>query len=261
MNLEEFEKQVVPELIKLAESPPVQAELEAAKVAIFNAAEREVAQAIPWGLRTIARLLRWINKKIKGVFFIMDNKFNLKADADTTTTGNATITVQNSAETALAGAAVSVTINDIVITATTGTDGTVTFSDLAVGTQTFTAELDGYTTNTVDVTVEAGDTVAGTITLIATAESAVTTVITEVLSELSDLITDASTEAVNQVIADLETEIDTTSSLWVKIRDNMEKAVLTAIKTVVISTLINALTDKIESYLQKVLVNEKKAQG
>ncbi|MBP2644056.1 MAG: hypothetical protein H6Q67_1943, partial [Firmicutes bacterium] len=232
-----------------------------AKVAIFNAAEREVAQAIPWGLRTIARLLRWTNKKIKGVFFNMDNKFNLKADADTATTGNATITVQNSAETALAGATVSVVINDVTTSATTGTDGNATLSDLAVGDQTFTASLDGYTSNSIVVAVEAGDTVSGTITLIATAESAVTTVITEVLSELSDLITDASTEAVTQVIADLETEISTTSSLWVKIRDNMEKAVLTAIKTVVISTLVTALTDKIESYLNKVLANEKKAQG
>jgi len=191
----------------------------------------------------------------------MKTNFNLQrfADTDTTTTGNVTITVQNSAETVLSGATVSVTIDDVTTTATTGIDGTATFTDLAAGSQTFNATLDGYTSNTVIVTVEAGDTVTGTITLVATTASAVTTVITAVLSELSDLITSASTEAVATVITELESEIDTTSSLWVKIRDNMEKAVLVSIKSIVISTLVSALTDKIESYLEKVLTNEANA--
>ena len=255
MDIESIEKQVLPYLIKLAESPPVQAELQVAKVAIINLIEQEAVKAIPWGLRTIARLMQWINKKL-GACSTMGKKF---ADTDVTSTGAVTITVQNSAETVLSGAAVSVTIDGTTTTMTTGTDGTATFSDLAIGTQTFTATLAGYTDNTVDVTIEAGDTVSGTIILIATAVSAVITVITEVLSELSDLITDASTEAVATVITELESESDTTSSLWVKIRDNMEKAILVSIKSIVISTLVSVLTDKIESYLEKVLANEANA--
>jgi len=255
MDIEEVEKQVLPYLIKLAESPPVQAELQAARVAIINVIEQEVARSIPYGLRTIARLMQWINKKL-GACSTMEKKF---ADNDVTSTGAVTITVQNSTETVLSGATVSVTISYVTTTATTGTDGTATFSDLAVGSQTFTATLDGYTSNTVDVTVEAGNTVTGTITLVATTASAVTSVITAVLSELSDLISDASTEAVATVITELENEIDTTSSLWVKIRDNLEKAVLVSIKSIVISTLVSALTDKIESYLEKVLANEANA--
>ena len=259
MDIAEVERRILPQLIKLAESPPVQAELEAAKAVILQVVEQEAAAAIPWGLRTIARLLWRINKISKGVFQIMGNKFNLQQFADesvATATGNVVVTVQNSAETLLSGASVSVMIDSSSITAATGTDGTTTFSDLPAGTQTFTATMDGYTTNSTEVTVEAGDTVSVTITMSAVAASAVTTVITEVLSELSDLTTDAATQAVNEVIADLEDEIDTTSSLWVKIRDNMEKSVLVAIKTVVISTLVSALTDKIEAYLNKVLANE-----
>jgi len=47
--------------------------------------------------------------------------------------------------------------------------------------------------------------------------------------------------------------------LWVKVRDNMEKAVLVSIKSIVISSLISVLTDKIETYLNKVLTNEANA--
>jgi len=261
MDIDEIEKQVLPYLIKLAESPPVQAELQAARVAIINVIEAEAAKAVPFGLRTIARLLRWTKKNIKRMCFSMKTNFNLQrfADTETTSTGAVTITVQNSAETVLPGATVSVTISDVTTTATTGTDGTATFSNLVAGSQTFTATLDGYTSNTATVTVEAGDTVTGTITLVATTASAVTSVITAVLSELSDLISDASTEAVATVITELETEIDSTSSLWVKVRDNMEKAVLVSIKSIVISSLISVLTDKIETYLNKVLTNEANA--
>ena len=261
MDIESIEKQVLPYLIKLAESPPVQAELQAARVAIINVIEAEAAKAVPFGLRTIARLLRWTIKNIKRMCFSMKTNFNLQrfADTETASTGAVTITVQNSAETVLSGATVSVTISDVTTTATTGTDGTATFSDLAAGSQTFTATLDGYTSNTATVTVEAGDTVTGTITMVATTASAVTSVITAVLSELSDLISNASTEAVATVITELETEIDSTSSLWVKVRDNMEKAVLVSIKSIVISSLISVLTDKIETYLNKVLTNEANA--
>ena len=216
MDIDEIEKQVLPYLIKLAESPPVQAELQAARAAIINVIEQEVARSIPYGLRTIARLLRWAIKNIKGCVLNMEKKFNLQRFADdttttdtetTTTTGTAVITVQNSAETVLSGAVVSVTISDVTTTVTTGTDGTAIFSDLAAGSQTFTATLDGYTSNTVDVTVVADSSVTGTITMVATTASAVTSVITAVLSELSDLISNASTEAVATVITELETEI------------------------------------------------------
>jgi len=62
MDIEEVEKKVLPYLIKLAESPPVQVELQAARVAIINVIEQEVIRSIPYGLRTIARLLRWTIK-------------------------------------------------------------------------------------------------------------------------------------------------------------------------------------------------------
>jgi len=262
MNLVELEKQLWPIVVRLAENPAVKAEMEAAFIEIIRIVKIEAVKSLPVVFRIILKVLTWINKNIKGAYKTMEKKFNLQrfADTETTTTGNVTITVQNSAETVLSGATVSVTISDVTTTATTGTDGTATFSDLAAGSQTFTATLDGYTSNTVDVTVEAGDTVSGTIALIATTASAVTSVITAVLSELSDLITNASTEAVATVITELEDEIDTTSSLWVKVRDNMEKAVLVAIKSIVISTLVSVLTDKIESYLEKVLANEAAAQ-
>lgn len=189
----------------------------------------------------------------------MGKQFNLQRFADESVTngsGDVIVTVQNSAETLLSGAVVSVVVDGSTITVSTGTDGTTTLDDLPAGTQTVTAAMDGYTTNSAEVTVESGDTVSVTITLSAVAASAVTTVIAAVVSELSDLTNDAATQAVNEVIADLENEIDTTSSLWVKIRNNMEKSVLVAIKTIVISTLVSALTDKIEVYLNKVLANE-----
>ncbi|MBP2655427.1 MAG: Carboxypeptidase regulatory-like domain, partial [Firmicutes bacterium] len=191
MNLLEVEKQVLPYLIKLAESPLVQSELQATKVAILNIVEAEAARAIPFGLRTIALILRWIIKRIKGACLFMKTKFDLQKFADeevttadtdessietatvgaaeesTVTTGIVIINVQDSSGTAMEGATVSYNVNAIACTGTTDTNGQLTVEELPAGTYTFTATLDGYASDTVEVTVVAGETATGTIVLTA----------------------------------------------------------------------------------------------
>jgi hypothetical protein len=74
MNILELEAKIDPIIIQIAESPLVQSELQAAKVAILNIAEAEAVRAIPFGLRIIARIWRWIIKKIEiGSVFIYAN--------------------------------------------------------------------------------------------------------------------------------------------------------------------------------------------
>jgi hypothetical protein len=228
MNLLEVEKQVLPYLIKLAESPPVQAEIQAAKAAILNIVEAEAARAIPWGLRTIARILRWIIKKAKGTRKIMS--------------GSANIIVQNSTG-VLEGATVSYVYNSLACEATTDSTGVATVSGLDAGTYTFTAALTGYTSASIDLTVADDITVTGTITLTeeestvsekiedaaeeaatTAATTALTTALTSAVSSDSGVITWATTE-----IARLTAEIGTTKDVYVKyVRNPIEIAALAA---------------------------------
>jgi len=150
----EVEKQVLKYLIELAESPPVQAEIQAARVAILNIIEAEAVKAVPWGLRTITRVMRWIYKKLKGDAKIMS--------------GILVISVKNSAGTVLEGATVNLT-GAGTATGTTDANGQLTVINLIAGTYTAAATLDGYTESNIDVTVADDATVNGEITL--TAES------------------------------------------------------------------------------------------
>ncbi|MBP2638687.1 MAG: hypothetical protein H6Q72_4594 [Firmicutes bacterium] len=216
-------EKIVQILEYLAKSPFVQSELEAAKVAIFTFAEAEAKKAIPYGLRTSSRILRWIYKNFKGVYLTM--QFNLQrfAEEETTTstettadtetvaaevaadeaeatedatetTGSATITVLASAGTALEGAAVSYVINSATCDGTTDSNGQLSVTDLPAGTYTFTATLDSYASGTVEVTVVAAETATGTITL--TAETT-----TEGESTMSTIEDAAKTAAVDAAIS------------------------------------------------------------
>jgi len=165
--------------------------------------------------------------------------FNLQlfADDETVVTGSVTITVQDSSGTALEGATVSYTVDSVVCDATTDANGQVTVEGLEVATYTFTAELDGYTSNTADVTVVADETVDGTIALTAetttsTLDSALDSAIASAtsadsLDDVADAVAEAATTILTtatstgsvSVVTKLLNEIKTTDSIWVKIRN------------------------------------------
>lgn len=168
MNIPEIAKQVRPYLIKLAESPPVQAEIKAVEAEIISIIK---SQSIPIGMR----IIRWIIKKVKGVFKKM---------------ATTTITVQNSEGTVLEGATISYTVSGTSVEGTTDSAGLLAIEGLEAGTYTFTATKDGYTSASTDVTVTTDADETGVITMTAIAES------TEGESSVSDAsIADAVKEA------------------------------------------------------------------
>jgi len=260
----EVEKKVLKYLIELAESPPVQAEIQAARVAILNIIEAEAAKAVPLGLRTIARVMRWIYKKLKGVYLTMKMKFELQrfaedsaaeevattaegtTDTENTTTGSATITVKDSDGNALEGVAMAYTVNSAACEGTTDANGQLTVTDLPVGTYSFAATLAGYASGSVDVTVTEGATATGDITMTketteeesnvsnstdvssAAETAAITSVISSVTSGATEflerLFTLADTEATR-----LEAEVKTTTDFFVACRDKIEAVSLRAL--------------------------------
>ncbi|WP_169718027.1 carboxypeptidase-like regulatory domain-containing protein [Sporomusa silvacetica] len=247
MNIPEIEKQVLPYLIKLAESPPVQAEIEAAKAAIISIIESQ-------SLSISKRVIRWIRNKIK--------RGNVKMSTTT-------ITVKNSEGTVLSGATISYVVSAVTVDGTTDTAGQLTISDLEAGTYTFTAVLDGYTSASVDVTVTADADVTGTITLegestLSTvtdaaktaAETAATAVATELanqaLAELTKTDDDGQTliEKGTALITKLTKEIGTTNDWFVKfIRNPAEIVVLTGLIAGAgagVASAISELKDKLK---------------
>ncbi|MBP2657168.1 MAG: Carboxypeptidase regulatory-like domain [Firmicutes bacterium] len=259
----------------LAKSPFVQSELEAAKVAIFSFAEAEAKKAIPYGLRTIARIMRWVIKKIKGVCLAMKMKFNLQrfadeevtatdtvtAETENVTTGVATITVTDSSGNVLEGVTLAYTVNSISCDATTDSNGQATVEGLEAGTYTFNATLDGYTSNSVDVIVVAGSTVTGTITLTvettttttegestvstvedAAKEAAVTAAITSLTTTATTTTTGIS-DAIAAKITELTNEIKNTDSPWVKVRNSIEIAAMSAALAGLVAGLKQGLED------------------
>jgi hypothetical protein len=81
MNPIEIEKQIMPYLIKLAESPPVQAEIETAKTAIISIIESQ-------SLSIFQRIVRWIRNKFT------NKKGECINMADETTNTTATTTTE-----------------------------------------------------------------------------------------------------------------------------------------------------------------------
>jgi len=247
MNQEQLEQIIE----YLAKSPFVQTEFEAAKVAIFSFAEAEAKKAIPYGLRTISRFLRWIYKKLKGDVKIMS--------------GIATITV-NDGTNVLEGATISYTVGGVSCEATTDSTGVATVSGLDAGNYDFTATLSGYTSASVTLAISDDTTTTGTISL--TAETTTTTTEGEsTVSTISDAATTAaetaaitslvstSTETtttiadtINSKIKELTAEISTTSSPWVKVRNTVEIAALAGALAGIVAGLksgIEELKDKI----------------
>jgi hypothetical protein len=176
------------------------------------------------------------------------------AEESTVTTGTVTITVQDSSGAALEGATISYTVNAIACDGTTDENGQLTVEELPAGIYTFTAVMDGYTSNTVDVTVTAGETVIGTIALTKeetsvteeikdAAETAITTSLASSASSNNGIITWATEE-----IARLSKEMGTTSDFYVKyVRNPIEIAALggaLAVATAGIKKVITELADK-----------------
>jgi len=253
----EVEKQVLKYLIELAESPPVQAEIEAARVAILNIIETEAAQAVPWGLRTIARLMRWIYKKLKGDVKIMS--------------GIATITA-NDGTNVLDGVSIAYTVNSVACTATTDSTGIATIEGLDAGSYEFTASLSGYTSASITLTVTDDATVTGTISL--TKETTTTTEGESTVSTSTDVSSAAETAAITSVISSvtsgateflerlftlaeteatrLEGEVKTTTDFFVACRDKTEAVALRALiaagragEAAAVVLLVSKLKDKI----------------
>ncbi|MBP2646200.1 MAG: putative invasin [Firmicutes bacterium] len=235
----------------LAKSPFVQSEMEAAKVAIFSFAEAETKRAIPYGLRTISRVLRWIYIKCKRKCFNM--------------AGTATITV-NDGTNVLEGAIITYAVGGVSCEATTDSTGVATVTGLDAGNYDFTAALSGYTSASVTLAITDDTTTTGTISL--TAETTTTTTEGEsTVSTISDAATTAaetaaitslvstSTETtttiadtINSKIKELTAEISTTSSPWVKVRNTVEIAALAGALAGIVAGLksgIEELKDKI----------------
>jgi len=246
MNIPEIEKQVLPYLIKFAESPPVQAEIEAAKAAIISIIESQ-------SLSISKRIIRWIRNKIK--------RGNVKMTT--------TITVKNSEGTVLAGATISYVVSAVTVDGTTDTAGQLAISDLEAGTYTFTATLDGYTSASVDVTVTSDADTTGTIVLTTetteeeatlstitdsmkdAAETAATTVANELLSELTKTGEDGQS-LIEKGLAEVQRltkEIGTTKDWFVKIRNSAEVVVLTGLLAAAgagVTAAISELKDKLK---------------
>ena len=246
----------------LAKSPFVQSEVEAAKVAIFSFAEAEAKRAIPYGLGTISRILRWIYKKCKRKCFNM--------------AGTATITVNDGTK-VLEGATVSYVVNNVTCEATTDSTGVATVTGLDAGNYDFTAVLSGYASASVTLAIIDDTTTAGIISLTAettttTTEAASTTSTatttedvksaaeTAAATTIINSITSGATEFINDLIdageteADrLEAEIKTTSDLWVKARNKMEavaiRALIAAVKAGEVAAVVllaQKLKDKLD---------------
>jgi len=225
MNTVELEKQVLPYLIKLAESPLVQSELEAAKVAIINIIEEQ-------SISVFTRFMRWIYKKIKGICKMSNGIVN--------------ITVTNSTGTALEGATVTYTVSAVSCTATTDSTGLATIEGLAAGNYDFAATLAGYASGSATLAVADDTTVTGTIVLATDTtttttegESTVSTSTTDAITAaaeaaaITSLTTSATTstgvaDGIAAKIKELTAEISTTDSPWVKVRNSIEIAGLTA---------------------------------
>ena len=242
----------------IAKSPFVQSEMEAAKVAIFSFTEAEAKKAIPYGLRTISRFLRWIYKKCKRKCFNM--------------AGTATITV-NDGTNVLEGATITYAVGGVSCEATTDSTGVATVEGLDAGNYDFTAALSGYTSASVTLAITDDTTTTGTISL--TAESTTTT--TEEASTTStttDVSSAAETAAITSVISSvtsgttefleriftlgdteatrLEAEVKTTTDLWVACRDKIEAVSIRALiaagragEAAAVVLLVTKLKDKI----------------
>jgi len=232
----------------LAKSPFVQTEFEAAKVAIFSFAEAEAKKAIPYGLRTISRFLRWIYKKLKGDVKIMS--------------GIATITV-NDGTNALEGATITYSVGGVSCEATTDSTGVATIEGLDAGNYDFTAALSGYASASVTLAITDDTTATGTISLTAETttegESTVSTITdaataaaeTAAITSLVSTSTETTTtiaDTINNKIKELTAEISTTSSPWVKVRNTIEIASLAGALAGIVAGLksgIEELRDKI----------------
>ena len=225
----------------LAKSPFVQSEMEAAKVAIFSFAEAK--RAIPYGLGTISRILRWIYKKCKRKCFTM--------------AGTATITV-NDGTNVLEGATVSYVVNNVTCEATTDNTGVATVSGLDAGNYDFTAVLSGYASASVTLAIIDDTTTAGTISLTAETtteeESTVSTITdaaaaaaeTAAITSLVSTSTETTTtiaDTINSKIKELTAEISTTSSPWVKVRNTVEIAALAGALAGIVAGLKSGLED------------------
>jgi len=175
---------------------------------------------------------------------------------------NTTITVQNSTGTILYGVTVSYLVNAVKVEGTTDTNGQLVIAGLDAGTYTFTAAVSGYTSASVDLTIEDAD-IAGTITL--TAETTTTegvTTLSTITDELKETIetaaiaslvsttttaTTSTSDKITAKIKELSAEISTTKSEWVKIRNTIEIAGLAAGLAGITAGLTSALkklTDK-----------------
>jgi len=227
--LNELEKQVLPYLIQLAESSPVQAELEAAKVAIINIVEKEAGKAVPYGLKTISRLIRWIYAKFKKDVEIM--------------AGIAKIIV-NDGTNILEGVTIDYVVSNMSCTATTDSTGVATIEGLDAGSYEIKATLSGYTSASITLTVTDDTTVTGTISLTkettttteeestvststtTAAEEAAATAAAASLVSSGETIVTSTSDGLSALIKTLSAEIATTSSPWVKIRNSVEIAAL-----------------------------------
>jgi len=267
----EVEKQVLSYLIELAESPPVQAEIQAARVAILNIIETEAAKAVPWGLKTIARVMRWIYKKLKGAYLTMKMKFELQrfaedsaaeevattaegtddtetSETESTATGSATITVKDSDGNALEGVALVYTVNSSACEGSTDANGQITVTDLPVGTYSFAATLSGYASGSVDVTVTEGATATGEITI--TKET------TEEESTVSTSTTDVSSAAETAAITSVISSVTSGATEFLERLFTLADTEATRLEAEVTTTtdFFVACRDKIEAVSLRALI-------
>ncbi|MBU2701195.1 hypothetical protein Ga0466249_002309 [Sporomusaceae bacterium BoRhaA] len=231
MNIPEIGRQISPYLIKLAESPPVQAEIEAVKAAIISIVENQ-------SISIFTRIMRWIIKKIKG-----DDKM-----------GNVNITVKNSEGVALQGVAISYEISGIGTTTTlTDVNGLVSVAGLADGAYKFVAALVGYNSGKAELTVTEGATVEGVITLVATAINTVEQTIASAITAAESNTTTTVSDDWKTIKAAAETALSGLSTS-VANSDLTSSTVLTDIYSQ-ITTVIQTAIGKVDAYKHELMVS------
>jgi hypothetical protein len=224
MNIVEVEQQILPYLKQLAESPPVQAEIEVAKTAIISIVESQ-------SLSLFQRIIRWIkNKFIRG---------NVKM---------ANVTINTNA-----GATISYSVNGVSVAATADPTGQAIIEGLPVGNYTFTASLTGYTSVSNSVTLVDGNSPSISLPLTATAVANAEQKVTNAIEAAGNSTTTTITEDWATIKATAESALSGLSTS-VASSDLSSGTVLTNIYSQITTVIQTAIT-KVNVYKSQLMVS------
>jgi hypothetical protein len=225
MNVQLIEEQVLPYLTKLAESPPVQAEIETAKTAIISIIESQ-------SLSIFQRIVRWLKNKL----FKRGNE----------KMANVTIST-------IVGATISYSVNGVPATPTADSAGKVIIEGLPAGSYTFTASLTGYTNVSKTVVLVDGDSQIISLPLTATAVTTAEQTVASAIETASTSTTTTVTEDWKTIKAAAETALSGLSTS-VAGADLSSNTVLTSIYSQITTVIQTAIT-KVNNYKSQLMIS------